>query len=116
MSEQIKSILDICNLSTNMLISVTTDGAEIGTAAKIGNDRVLWIWCTVHLLSLIFEYSFNVFPIDLKEKKAVWLVKLRKIVNLFIIYFDKLKLYLPIPDDCKQVIFINLFKLIENQI
>ncbi len=100
--------MKLCELFDQTICAVITDGAEIGTAAKIGNDDTLWIWCTVHLLSLVFQDSFVPFPQDAVEKKAFCLVMLRKTVNFFIQNFDKLSLHMPIPKGCCKVSIIKI--------
>ncbi len=43
------------------------------------------------------------FPQHIAERKALFLVMLRKIVNFCIVNFEKLSPYLKLPDGCKQV-------------
>jgi hypothetical protein len=101
--DRIITVFKVCQLPMNTLCSVITDGGEKATASLIGTENVLWIWCCVHRLSLVFQESFSMFPQHIAERKALFLVMLRKIVNFCIVNFEKLSPYLKLPDGCKQV-------------
>lgn len=115
MSSRILQVLRCCSLSVENIIAIVTDGGETSSAACIGTENILWIWCCVHLLSLAFQDSFKAFPQHPHESKALWLVMLRKVVNLFVCYFDKLKPYLPIPSGCKKVICTIIFSVLRKE-
>ncbi len=115
-SQQILNLLSICKLSTVNISVVVTDGAEISSASKIGSNNTLWVWCTVHLLSLAFQGSFMCFPQHPVEKQAICLVMLRKTVNLLIENFDKLSPFLPIPEGCHKVQYKTRFICVEKKI
>jgi hypothetical protein len=103
-------------LSVESIGIIVTDGGERSSAAKIGNDNILWIWCCIHLLSLAFHDSFNVFPQNTKENKADWLVMLRKVINVLLTNFDKISDFLPIPKGHFKVYFDLQIKKIEKEI
>jgi hypothetical protein len=94
-------VLNLCTLSIKLITTIITDSGECRTAASISSKNVLWVWCCIHLLSLVFQDSFSLFPQNKQEGKAHVFVMLRKIVNLFIIYLDKLKPCL-IPEGCRK--------------
>jgi hypothetical protein len=103
-------------LSAQSISIIVTDGGEINSASKIGDDNILWVWCCIHLLSLVFQDSFNVFPQNNKEKKANWLVMLRKVVNILLTNFDKISDFLLVPKGHFKVYFCLQIKRIEKEI
>jgi hypothetical protein len=92
-------VIDTVALSLFNLNAVITDGREEHSAKKLVlPQHSIWIWCCVHILSLVFEDSFDSFLQNERENIPQFLVSLRKLVNFLITNFDKLAQHLPVPD------------------
>lgn len=110
-STHVKRILEYSQLALANIKVIITDGGEAGSAKLLATPSTLWIWCTVHKLSLIFEDSFRGFPLSTTEEIPLFLVQLRKICKFLIVNHDKMKVYLPLPEghvkvNCKLVISV----------
>jgi hypothetical protein len=66
---------------------------------KLDNESILWVWCYIYLLSLVFQNSLSVFSQHNKKQKEKWLIILRKVINVLISNFDKILDYLQIFEE-----------------
>jgi hypothetical protein len=72
-SNHILEIFALCELSVESIGIIVTDGRERNSAAKIGNNNILWIWCCIHLLLLAFYDFLMYFHKILKKTKQIGL-------------------------------------------